>query len=138
MNLGFLNPWLWLGALMIGVPLWLHLRHKNETERIEFSTLRFLEDQPAPRRGPLRLWERLLFALRALALLLIVAAFAWPYLRQLDSFPVRENTVYILDNTLSHQANDGFAQDRDQIVQASRRAPPSLQIAVIELRSSPR
>ncbi len=47
-------------------------------------------------------------------LLALVAAFAWPYLRGANTAPVKESRVYILDNTLSHQANDGFRRDRDR------------------------
>ena len=78
-----------------------------------FSTLRFLDDSPQPRGSPLRLRDLLLFALRVLALLLVVAAFAWPYLRGQEPVVVEESRVYILDNTLSHQAEDGFIRGRE-------------------------
>src|SRR3954451_2779900 len=112
----FLNPWLWLGALAIAAPIWLHLRRKQETNLVEFSALRFLDDQPEPRQSPRRLRNILLFALRTLALLLLVAAFAWPYLTGADTAPIKESRVYVLDNTMSHQANDGFGHDRDHIL----------------------
>src|SRR5438128_11247534 len=104
MQLTLLYPLALLGALAIAAPLWLHLRRKTETNLIRFSALRFLDDQPAPRRSPLRLRDLLLFALRMLALLLLVGAFAWPYYRSADQPLVRESRVYVLDNTLSHQA----------------------------------
>ncbi len=138
MPLSFLNPWFWLGALAVAAPIWLHLRRKKETNLIRFSALRFLEDQPEPRRSPLQLQSLVLLALRLLALLLVVAAFAWPYLRRADTAPIQESRVYILDNTLSHQARDGFARDRDHIVKELCKAPASVQVAVIELTSVPR
>src|SRR5881296_1024486 len=106
--ISLLYPLALLGALAIAAPLWLHLRRKTETNLLKFSTLRFLDDQPEPRRSPLRLRDLLLLALRVLALLLLVAAFAWPYQRASEGGVVRESRVYVLDNTLSHQANDGF------------------------------
>src|SRR5204862_3940142 len=115
MSVALLYPLALLGALAIAAPLWLHLRRRTETNLIKFSALRFLDDQPQPRRSPLRLRDVLLFALRALALLLLVSAFAWPYQRQREQLVVQESRVYVLDNTLSHQANDGFARDRDRI-----------------------
>src|SRR5512140_1789333 len=115
MPFSFLNPWFWLGALAIGAPLWLHLRRKRQTNLLRFSTVRFLEDQPEPRRSPMRLRDVLLFALRVLALLLIISAFAWPYLRGINTTPVTESRVYILDNTPSHGANNGFESDRRRV-----------------------
>src|SRR2546425_694286 len=108
MSWSFLNPLFWLGALAIAAPLWLHLRRKEPTNLLKFSALQFLDDQPKPRQSPLRLRDVLLFALRVLALLLVVGAFTWPYLRSADRIVVKESRVYILDNSLSHQANHGF------------------------------
>jgi hypothetical protein len=138
MPFSFLNPWFWLGALAVAAPIWLHLRRKRETNLVEFSALRFLDDQPEPRRSPLRLRDIVLFALRVMALLLLVAAFAWPYLRGADTAPVKESRVYILDNTLSHQANDGFTRDRDRVLSEVSGGASDIQMAVIELTSSPR
>ena len=134
----FLNPWFLLGALAVAAPIWLHLRRKRETNLVEFTALRFLEDQPEPRRSPLRLRDFLLFMLRVLALLALVAAFAWPYLRGANTAPVKESRVYILDNTLSHQANDGFTHDRDRVLSEISRGASDIQMAVIELTSAPR
>src|ERR1051326_3273374 len=138
MPFSFLNPWLWLGALAVAAPIWLHLRRKQETNLLRFSAVRFLEDQPQPRQSPLRLRDILLFLLRALALLAIVAAFTWPYLRSAGSAPIKESRVYVLDNTLSHQANDGFSHDRARLADEISRAPANVQISVIELASGPR
>src|SRR2546427_1241077 len=138
MPFSFLNPWLWLGALALGVPIWLHLRRKQEVNLFHFSALRFLDDQPSPRQSPLRLRNLILFTLRALALLLLVAAFTWPYLRGANTVPIKESRVYILDNTLSHQANDGFAHDRDRLVSELGKEAANVQMAVIELASTPR
>jgi len=138
MPFSFLNPWLWLGALAIAAPIWLHLRRRPETNLLRFSALRFLDDQPSPRASPWRLQNLLLFAARALALLLLVAAFTWPYLRNAHTTPIRESRVYILDNTLSHQANDGFQHDCAQLLHEVGEAGPDLQVAVVELTASPR
>jgi len=138
MPFSFLNPWFWLGALVVAAPIWLHLRRKRETNVVEFAALRFLDDQPEPRRSPLRLRDVVLFALRVLALLLVLAAFAWPYLRGADTAPIKESRVYILDNTLSHQANDGFTRDRDRVLSEVSKGASDIQMAVIELTSAPR
>ncbi|PWU20382.1 MAG: hypothetical protein C5B50_04130 [Verrucomicrobia bacterium] len=137
MPLSFLNPWFWLAALAVVAPIWLHLRRKRETHLIRFSALRFLDDQPQPRQGPMRLRDLLLFALRVLALLAVVGAFAWPFLRGANTAPIQESRVYILDNTLSHQAGGGFTRDKARILTDLDNVGPSIQVAVIELISSP-
>jgi hypothetical protein len=138
MPFSFLNPWLWLGALALGVPIWLHLRRKQEKNLLRFSAVRFLEDEPLPRQQPHQLRDVFLFALRALALMLVVGAFTWPYVRNANTVPVRESRVYILDNTLSHQAQDGFGHDRDALAKEIVAAEWNVQIAVIELAGVPR
>ena len=94
----------------------------------------------SPSRAAARcgLRDLVLFALRVLALLALVAAFAWPYLRGANTAPIRESRVYILDNTLSHQANDGFTRDRDRVLSEISKGPSDVQMAVIELTSVPR
>src|SRR5882724_8500510 len=126
--LSLLYPLALLGALAIAAPLWLHLRRKTETNLIKFSALRFLDDQPQPRRSPMRLRDLLLFTLRVLALLLLVCAFAWPYQRSAEPGVVQESRVYVLDNSLSHQAGDGFNRDRDKIAAEVARAGSEIQI----------
>jgi len=106
----------------VAAPIWLHLRRKKQTNLVQFSALRFLEDNPEPRRSPLRLRHLVLLALRVLALLCVLAAFAWPYLRGADTVPIKESRVYVLDNTLSHQARGGFTRDRDRILTELGRA----------------
>lgn len=135
--MSFFYPILWLGALGIGVPIWLHLRRKTPKSLVHFSALRFLEDLPEPRQGHAQIREPLLFALRVLALLSLVAAFAWPFFR--ESAPVvTASRVHILDATLSQQAGEGFAADRDALVDALRDAGDNTQDAVVLLDARPR
>jgi len=134
----FLHPWLWWGALMAAVPLYLHLRRRAETNLVRFSAVQFLDDTPQPRRSPWRLRDLLLLAARLLALLLLIAAFAWPFLPDPHAVVVRESRVYLLDNTLSHQVDGGFIRDRDRLVADVGRLGPDIQIAVLELTSQPR
>ncbi len=134
----FFSPWLLLGALAVAAPVWLHLRRKTERNIILFSALRFLDDQPVPQQSPLRLRDILLFLLRVTALLLLVSAFAWPYIRNHLTAVVKESRVYILDNTLSHQANNGFAFAREKIASELLSLGSDIQAAVVVLDSQPR
>src|SRR3989449_1455396 len=101
MPFSFLHPWFWLGALAIAAPIWLHLRRKKETNLIQFSALQFLDDQPEPRRSPLRLQDLVLFALRVLAALALAGAFPRPPLRPAHPAPIQESTAYLPPTTLT-------------------------------------
>lgn len=105
---------------------------------VHFSALRFLDDLPVPRQSPQRLRDLFLFALRALAVMLIATAFAWPYLRTSAVPAVSTSRVFILDNTLSNQAGGAFQQSRDDILKEIQEAGSHEQIAVIELKFQPR
>lgn len=138
MSLAFLYPLAWLGALAVAAPVWLHLRRERPSALVRFSALRFLDDQTQPRRRPLRPRDLLLLALRVLGLLLLVAAFAWPYTREPPKPVATESRVYILDNTMSHQADGGFSRDRDRLRDELAAAGREVQVAVVELTGQPR
>jgi hypothetical protein len=46
--------------------------------------------------------------------------------------------VYILDNTFSRQAGNGFASDRDRLARDLERAPAGTESAVVELTAAPK
>jgi len=138
MSIGFLYPLAWLGALTLALPLWLHLHRRHDPTVVRFSALQFLDEQAPVRRSPLwpRDWPLLL--LRLLGLLLLVAAFAWPYIPQHADVLIDESCVYILDNTLSHEASQGFEQARRQVLDELSAAGVGRQVAVVELTTLPR
>jgi hypothetical protein len=132
----FLAPLLLASSVLVGVPLWLHLRARAAVAH-PFAALRFLEDRKHPRRQGFRIRDVLLLAARALAVLAIAAAFAWPYFEKAAPTVV-ESRVLLLDNTLSGQAGGGFAERRARVAADLRQAPPEVRVAVIELTSRPR
>lgn len=133
-----LYPLMALGLLFAAIPIWLHLRRRDENNLVDFSTLRFLQDQPIARSRPLRPQNWPLLLLRLLALLLLVVAFMWPYFRNADTVIVQESRVYILDNTLSHQVDGLFEAARDKIADDLAKQDIQKQIGVIELTSTAR
>lgn len=139
MSFAFLYPLAWFGTLAVLVPLWLHLERRREAHLIEFSALRFLDDQPLARSRPWWPRDLPLLLLRAAALLLLVTAFTWPYWLQ-DEEPDRaiQSTVFLLDNTLSHQAGNQFAAARQELARQLRELPDGDQAAVVEVLASPR
>ena len=134
---GFLNPWLWLGLAAVAAPLWLHLRRKERQNIVRFSALRFLDDQPVERKAPLWLRNLPLLLLRLLALGALLAAFAQPFLWQRGE-AASSSEVFVLDNTLSRQANHGLEHDRDFLIRQFREADPRHRLAVVVLTDEPR
>lgn len=136
--LSFLYPLMWLAVPLLGIPLWLHLQRRNDSRTVRFSAMQFLDDQPLARQRPLLPRDLPLLLLRLLLVLLIIAAFAWPYVVTEDEVLIQESRVYILDNTLSNQAADRFVESRQTVADALASAGIDTQIAVVELAGQPR
>ncbi|MGB0761877.1 MAG: BatA domain-containing protein [Rubripirellula sp.] len=136
--MSLLFPIMAFGSLLVGVPIYLHLRRRDEKNLVEFPTLRFLDDQPVARARPMwpRNWPLML--LRIIGMLLLITAFTWPYFNNEQTVVVQESRVYILDNTLSAQTRDGFEKSRKLLVAEIESSDISVQIGVIELGSTAR
>ena len=134
--MSLLFPIMAFGSLLVGVPIYLHLRRKDEKNLVEFPTLRFLDDQPVARARPMwpRNWPLML--LRIIGMLLLIAAFTWPYFSNEQTVIVEESRVYILDNTLSAQTRGGFEKSRNRLAEEIESSDMSTQIGVIELGST--
>lgn len=106
----FLAPLFWIGALVVAVPIFLHLTRRQTKRPIPFSSLMFLKRLPVQEIRRRKLRNPLLLFLRCLALLLIVGAFARPVL---DSWWVAgtrgegsRSVAILLDASLSMNRED--------------------------------
>ena len=135
--MSFLNPWLWCGLGALAAPVWLHLQRRTDRQARLFPGMRFLDPAPVAQQSPLSFRDWLLFLLRLLVVTLLTTALAWPYTAG-EATKVSVNRVYILDNTLSAQADSGFERDRDTIRREIGRLPDSTLAAVVELTSKAR
>ncbi len=99
------------GAAIIG-PILMHLRRKPPQDRVEFSSLMFLDAQTPMPVSKRRLENWLLFLLRCLALLLLALMFARPLWRSENEDTVSQNqaTVLLLDSSASMQRSDLWKQ----------------------------
>src|SRR3979411_2412922 len=113
--MGFLTPWFLAGALAVGLPVWLHLLRKHKTTPLPFGSLMFFEKRTQSSIKHRRLRYLLLFALRALLVLLLVLAFAHPYMRQqvLGGNRANEVAVLAIDNSLSMRAGTKMSQAKN-------------------------
>lgn len=99
------------GAAIIG-PILLHLRRRPPQDRVEFSSLMFLDAQTPMPVSNRRLENWLLLLLRCLALLLLALMFARPLWRSENEDAVSQNqaTVLLLDRSASMQRGDLWKQ----------------------------
>jgi hypothetical protein len=103
--MGFLAPAFLLGALAVGLPIYLHLLRRKTSNPQPFSSLMLFEprQQSTSRRRTLRYW--LLLVLRLAVLLLLVVAFAEPYLTQLLPGNTPDKLLLLaIDNSFSMRA----------------------------------
>src|SRR5262245_58650686 len=79
--MGFVTPALLGGALLIAVPIVLHLIMRREAKRLQFPALRFVQRRQNLNQHRLRLRHWLLLALRCAIIALLAFALARPTLR---------------------------------------------------------
>ena len=116
--MSFLAPLFFAGLAALAVPILVHLTHKERKDVVVFPSLMFLSRIPyqAVRRQRIRHW--LLFALRCLALIFLVLAFARPFLNRpaaaapLRSLGARE-VVILLDRSYSMGYGDHWTRAVD-------------------------
>jgi Aerotolerance regulator N-terminal/von Willebrand factor type A domain len=114
--MGFLTPWFLAGAVALGLPVWLHLLRKHKTTPLPFSSLMFFEKRSQSSIKHKRLRYLLLFALRTALILLVVLAFAHPFVTQRIPPRTRSNevTVLAIDNSLSMRAEQRLADAKNE------------------------
>jgi len=78
MGFGFLVPAFLAGLAALAIPLWMHLRHRDKEPPYKFPSLMFLDQLPIRTSQRQRVADWPLLLLRALAVALLVFAFARP------------------------------------------------------------
>jgi hypothetical protein len=116
MPIGFLVPLFLAGLAAIAIPIWVHLTRKQRSLVVPFPSLMFLKQIPfkEDRRRTLHHW--LLLALRALAIVLLVLAFARPFFSGSNALAVvgsgPREVVVLLDRSYSMAAGDRWESAR--------------------------
>lgn len=118
--MSFLAPLFFVGLAAIAVPILVHLIQRERKRVIEFPSLMFVQKIPyqSVRRRRIRHWP--LLAMRALAIALMVAAFARPFLREgaaaIAAAGGNRDVVIVLDQS----ASMGYADRFDRAKEAAR------------------
>jgi hypothetical protein len=110
--MGFLAPWFLAGALAVGLPVFVHLLRKQTTTPRPFSSLMFFERGIQSSTRHRRLRYLLLFCLRTALLLLLVLAFANPFIRRTNAGASGRLLVVVVDNSFSMRAAAGAGSTR--------------------------
>lgn len=116
MSLAFLVPLFLVGIAGIVVPIVVHLTRRQRRNVVHFPSLMFLQKIPYQERRRRRIQHWFLLSLRALALILIAAAFARPFFDRssigaLGSGGPRE-VVVLVDRSYSMQVGDKMDRAR--------------------------
>ncbi len=80
--MGFLVPAFFAGLAGLAIPIWIHLRHREQKGAIRFPSLMFLRRIPYREVRRQQLHHLPLFLIRAAVLILLALAFARPFLRR--------------------------------------------------------
>jgi len=132
--MGFLAPAFLVGALAVGLPVYLHLLRRNTSPPRPFSSLMFFElrQQSATRRRRLRYW--LLLALRVAVVLLLVLAFAEPYFKVFAAGAEPDKLLLVVvDNSFSMRAGARLADARREALAVLSAKRPRDRAQVLEL-----
>ncbi len=128
--MGFLAPWFLAGLALVGVPVFVHLLRRHVTIPHPVSSLMFFERGIQSSTRHHRLKHLLLFALRTALVLLIVLAFANPFVRRVAANANGHLRIVVLDNSFSMRAGSRFPDAKQQAL-ATLAARPSSQKAQI-------
>ena len=131
--MGLLAPWFLGGLAALGIPVFVHLLRRHVTTPRPVGSLMFFERglQSSTRHRKLR--YLLLFALRFALILLLVLAFANPYIRRASADANGRLLLIVLDNSFSMRAANHFAQAKQQALAKLAARPHSEKAQIMAL-----
>ena len=123
--MSFLHPLILVAGLGIGLPILAHLLSRYQVQRTDWAAMRFLNRSVRVRSRQLRLRDILLMCLRCLAVILLVLAFAKPFIKDAANLPAglgerRAGVVIALDASFSMGHSDGSSSRFDQALEKVR------------------
>jgi len=114
--MSLLSPLFLLGLAALAVPVIVHLVRRTRAPQVDFPSLMFVRRIPQRTIRKKRLQNLLLLLMRALAILLVVLAFARPFLtgsgRQ--AFERDRSNVILLDTSLTMRQGDRFQKAKSR------------------------
>ena len=132
--MGFFAPWFLAGISAVAVPFYVHLLRRHTTTPHPFSSLMFFEKRTQSSIKHRRLRYLLLLSLRTLLLILLVLAFANPFLnRTAANISSEKLALLVIDDSFSMRAGTRLADARREAlsVLGSRRADEHAQVMAL-------
>ncbi|HEV2323952.1 MAG TPA: BatA and WFA domain-containing protein [Terracidiphilus sp.] len=131
--MGFLAPWFLGGLAALGIPVFVHLLRKHMATPRPVSSLMFFERGTQSSTRHRRLRYLLLFALRIALVLLVVLAFANPFVRRASASRNGRLLLIVLDHSFSMRAGTRFADAKRQALQTLAAKPHEEKAQLIAL-----
>jgi Aerotolerance regulator N-terminal/von Willebrand factor type A domain len=131
--MGFLAPWFLGGLAALGVPVFVHLLRRHVTTPRPVSSLMFFERgiQSSTRHRQLK--HLLLFSLRFALVLIVVLAFANPFVRRPAADPNGRLLLIVLDHSFSMRAETRFQDAKQDALDLLAAKPPSQRAQIMAL-----
>ena len=131
--MGFFSPWFLAGIAALGLPVYVHLLRRQTTTPRPVSSLMFFERGTQSSVRHRRLRYLILFALRASLVLLLVLAFAQPFLKRTTAAASDRLMILAIDDSFSMRAGTRLADAKREAltVLASRRTTQRAQIVLL-------
>lgn len=131
--MGFLAPWFLGGLAALGVPVFVHLLRKHIATPRLVSSLMFFERGIQSSTRHRRLRYLVLFALRFALVLLVVLAFANPFIRRASAGENGRLLLIVLDHSFSMRAGTRFADAKSGAMRILTSRPRGDKAQVIAL-----
>jgi hypothetical protein len=131
--MGFLAPWFLGGLVTLGVPVFVHLLRRHVTTPRPVSSLMFFERGTQSSTRHRQLKHLLLFALRFALLLMVVLAFANPFVRRNAADANGRLLLIVLDHSFSMKAGNRFRDAKQQAIELLAAKPHAQKAQIMAL-----
>ncbi len=134
--MGLLAPWFLAGIAAVALPFYVHLLRRHTTIPRPFSSLMFFERRTQSSIKHRRLRYLLLLSLRTLLFLLLILAFANPFInRTAANMNSEKLQLLVIDNSFSMRAGTRLADARREALSVLSSRRPSDKAQVMSLGS---
>jgi Aerotolerance regulator N-terminal/von Willebrand factor type A domain len=131
--MGFFAPWFLGGLALLSVPVFVHLLRRYVAIPRPVSSLMFFERGIQSSTRHHRLKHLVLLALRCALVLLVVLAFANPFVHQVAANTNGRLLLIVLDNSFSMRAGTRFADAKQQAIAKLAAKQPSQMAQIMSL-----
>ncbi len=138
--MSLLAPLYFLGAAAIGLPILFHLVRRRPKQRMPFSSLMFLRPAPPRLTRRSRLDDLLLLLMRALASLLVAAAFTRPFFRSASSTqwqPPGRDLLLLVDTSASMRQAGVWTAAQQRVADVLQDLRPQDRVGLIAFDRQP-